>query len=834
MIIALKGGLFMGKKILVVGGVAGGASTVARLRRMDEKAEIIMFERGEYISFANCGLPYYIGGTIGSRDALIVQSVEDMETKFNLDIRILSEVTSIDAKNKSVTVTNHKTNDTYKENYDFLVIATGAYPVKPPIPGILEAKNLFTLRNIPDTDDIKGFITNNHPHKAVVIGGGFIGLEMAENLKHQGLDVTIVEMADQVMAPLDYEMAQIVHQHLAEKEVNLILKDGVKSFQEAGKKVQLTSGKVLDSDITILSIGVKPDNQLAKTANLETGLRGGIIVNEHLLTSDPFIYAIGDAIEVVDFVNKGKTMIPLAGPANKQARIVADNICGIDEIYPGTMGTAIAKVFDLAVGTTGNNERQLKSTGVRYSIIHTHPGSHAGYYPGSSTISMKVLFDPETERILGAQAIGMEGVDKRIDVIATAMMAGMKITELKNLELSYAPPFSSAKDPVNMIGFVAENILKGLVETFQWYDVDELVREGEFLLDARETIEHELGTIPGSVNIPLSVLRNNLGKLPKTKTIYLYCQAGIRGYIAARILMQNGFKVKNLDGGYKTYQIVFDPAHDAGSKAIDDAGTMKIEEEQKPMENETNPKITLSVDACGLQCPGPIVQVYKNLETMKEGEVLEIKASDPGFKKDIWKWAEKTGNTVLDLKTEDRVITALVRKGIAKASKPVENFVTSDKENTTIVVFSQDLDKAIAAFIIAQGKAAMGKKVSLFFTFWGLNILRKPKKVRVKKTFIEKMFGKMMPRGVDKLPISNMNMAGMGSKMIKAIMKKKNVDSLQVMMKNAMSMGVKITACAMSMDIMGIKKEELMDGIEIAGVATYLADTTEANHNLFI
>ncbi|MBN2504760.1 MAG: CoA-disulfide reductase [Bacilli bacterium] len=823
----------MSKKILIIGGVAGGASTATRLRRLDEKAKIIMLERGEHISFANCGLPYYIGGVISSRDALIVQTVEDMEAKYAIDVRTLAEVTNIDASNKKVTILNHKTNETYDETYDVLVISTGAYPVKPKIPGIDEAQTLFTLRNIPDTDKIKNYIDEKQPKHATVIGGGFIGLEMAENLHHLGLNITLVEMAEQVMASIDYEMAQIVHQHLIDKGIDLILKDGVKTFSDSGHTVTLGSGKSISTDLIVFAIGVRPENQLAIKAGLKIGERGGILVDKHLKTSDPNIYALGDAVEVEDFVNHRQSLIPLAGPANKQGRIVANNICGIDEAFAGTLGTSVAKVFDYIVGSTGNNEKYLKSLNLDYRTIHIHPGSHAGYYPGASTLSLKILFDPKTEKIYGAQAVGMEGVDKRIDVLATAIRANMKVTDLKDLELSYAPPFSSAKDPVNMLGFTAENIINNLVDTFSWSEVEDLIKRGEFILDVREPIENELGKIPGSINIPFQELRNRLKELPKNKTIYVYCQTGIRAYSSSRILAQNGFKAVNLDGGYKTYQCVYNPSQETGCQDIDDSGNLIIEPiiKGEPMsENKT----TIRVDACGLQCPGPIVQVYKSMQQMNDGEILEIKATDPGFAKDIRSWAEKTKNTLIDLTNENKIITATIKKGTATAVSSSDNFVSSDKENTTIVVFSQDLDKAIAAFIIAQGKASMGKKVSLFFTFWGLNILRKPRKVRVKKTFIEKMFGMMMPRGTEKLPISNMNMAGIGPKMIKSIMKKKNVASLQEMMKTAMEMGVKITACAMSMDIMGIKREELIDGIDVAGVATYLGDTVDSNHNLFI
>lgn len=823
----------MNNKTIIIGGVAGGASTATRLRRLDEKREIIMLERGEYISFANCGLPYYIGGVIQSRDALLVETVEDMTQRFKIDVRNFSEVVKIDRKKKVITIHKVNTNESYEETYDHLVISTGAFPLKPPIKGINETKNLFTLRSIPDMDEIKEYITTVKPKHATVIGGGFIGIEMAENLHHLGMKVSLVEMADQIMAPIDIEMADIVHQHIHDKNVELILSDGVSSFEDEGKKVVLTSGKILNTDMIIFSIGVRPENALAKDAGIELGQFGGIKVNDHLQTNDPSIYAIGDVIEVSNYVSGVQIMIPLAGPANKQGRIVANNLVGLDSTYRGSMGTSVAKVFDYTVGATGCNEKTLIKKGQKYKAIHIHPGSHAGYYPGSSTISMKLLFNPDTEKIYGAQAVGMDGVDKRIDVLATAIRAELKVTDLKDLELSYAPPFSSAKDPVNMLGFVAENIINKLVDTVQWSEVKDLIEEKAFILDVRDEVEYELGHIPTAINIPLPVLRDRLSELPTNKKIYIYCQTGIRAYNAYRILVQNDFDVLNLDGAFRTYQCVYNPGNAATCKDVDDSGSLILNDIEI---KDPTAEPTLSVNAIGLQCPGPIVKAYKNLQTLKDGDVLEVSASDPGFEKDVQTWAKKGGHSIISLIKDGNNTIAKIQKGVKSAGyKGSKSGTSSDvQDGTTIVVFSQDLDKALAAFIIAQGAKAMGKEVSLFFTFWGLNILRKPKKQKVKKGFLEKMFGRMMPRGPKKLPISKMNMAGMGPVMMKHIMNKKNVDSLQVMIEKAKELDIKLTACAMSMDILGIKREELIDGIEVAGVATYLGDTQESNHNLFI
>ncbi|MGX1983717.1 CoA-disulfide reductase [Thermolongibacillus altinsuensis] len=811
----------MAKKIVIVGGVAGGATTAARLRRLDEQAEIVMFERGEYISFANCGLPYYIGGSITKRDALLVQTVEGMSEKFNLDIRTLSEVIQINRDRKTVTVKHLPTNKTYEESYDYLVLSPGASPIKPPIPGIDDANNLFTLRNIPDTDRIKAYIDHEKPKKAVVIGGGFIGVEMAENLWERGIEVTLVEMANQIMAPVDYEMAAILHQHIRDKGVRLILEDGVAAFEQNGRIVKLNSGKTIETDMIILAIGVKPESELAKQAGLEIGERGGIKVNEYLQTSDPSIYAVGDAIEVKDYVNGQPTQIPLAWPANRQGRIVADHINGRDVRYNGTLGTAIAKVFDMTVAATGNNEKTLKRLGIDYEVLHIHPNSHASYYPGAFPIALKLLFDRKTGKIFGAQAVGYDGVDKRIDVLATAIKGGLTVFDLPDLELAYAPPYSSAKDPVNMAGYVATNLIEEMVETIQWHEVNDLVEKGECIVDVRESIEREMGFIPNSINIPLGQLRKRLNELPKDKTIYVYCQVGLRGYLAARILMQHGFKVKNLDGGYKTYSAVYAAAKEQPTP---------IQEQKTESVMPMNIQATTTLDACGLQCPGPIMKVYQTMEQLKEGDILEVKATDPGFTRDIQSWCDKTGNTLLKTTFENKVFKAYIQKGKAAA----EPKVVQKKDGATIIVFSGDLDKTIASFIIASGAAAMGKKVTMFFTFWGLNVLRKKNAPPVEKDLLEKMFGMMMPKGVNDLPLSKMNMAGIGPKMIQYVMEKKNVDNLETLMKNAMAAGVKLVACSMSMDIMGIKKEELIDGIEIGGVATYLGDAEEAGLNLFI
>lgn len=830
----------MSKKVVIIGGVAGGASTAARLRRLDENMEIVMFEKGEYISFANCGLPYYIGGTINEREKLIVQTVEAMSSKFNLDIRTLSEVIKIDKDSKKITVKDHRNNNEYEDTYDVLVLSPGASPIKPPIKGIKECDNLFTLRNIPDTDKIKEYVDNKKPKHAVVVGGGFIGLEMAENLWDRDIKLTLVEAGDQVMAPLDIEMASIVHDHLIDKGVELILKDGVSAFSDNGKKVILNSGKEIETDMIILSIGVRPETTIAKEAGLKLNERGAIVVDDYMKTSDESIYALGDAVEIIDFVNKKPTMIPLAWPANRQGRIVADNICKRNVKYKGTLGSSVAKVFDYTVATTGNNEKTLKRLGVEYEVVHIHPGSHAGYYPGSFPISLKMTFDPKTGKIFGAQGVGIDGVEKRIDVLATAIKGGLTVFDLPDVETCYAPPYNSAKDPVNMLGYYASNILEDMIETIQWHEVDDVTNNGGVIIDVREEFELVTGMMPNTINIPLGQLRDRLDEIPKDKELYATCQVGLRGYVACRLLEQHGFKCKNIDGGVKTYQFV-KRAEENLANQNKKTSSISTTETSNNMELEdldiTEINAHVSLDACGLQCPGPIRRVFEEMNKMQEGQVLEVKASDPGFSKDIKAWCEKTGNSLIKAEFDkaQKSFVAFIRKGSNNVlTNPGCSISQKEKDGATLVVFSGDLDKAIASFIIATGAASMGKEVTMFFTFWGLNILKRKDRPKTNKDTMEKMFDVMLPSHTGKLPLSQMNMGGMGPKMINQIMKKHNVDDLDTLMKNAIDMGVKVVACAMSMDLMGIKAEEFIDGVEIGGVASYLGATEDSGLNLFV
>lgn len=826
----------MSKKIIIIGGVAGGASTAARLRRLDEKAEIIMFERDEFISFANCGLPYYIGERIKERDRLFVQTPEAMKARFHIDVRIHSEVIHIDTDKKVVRV-NSKLRGIYEESYDYLVLSPGAKAIKPNIPGI-ESSKILTLRNIPDTDRIKSYVDQKDVKNAVVIGGGFIGVEMAENLRERGLNVTLVEAAPHILAPFDSDMAVIPEKELMDNGVRLILGDGVKAFSETGDQIEITlnSDTKLRADIVILAIGVLPDTTFLKESGIEVGARGHIIVNERMQTNKEGVYAVGDAVEVTDYVTKLKTAIPLASPANKQGRIAADNIAGRNSSYKGTQGTSILKVFGLTAASTGANERTLLKAGIPYKTITIHPVSHASYYPGAVPITLKLIFH-EDGRILGAQGVGYDGVDKRIDVIATVIRLGGTVEDLTELELSYAPPFSSAKDPVNMAGYVAQNVLEGRSHITSWDEVAAMKKEDYVLVDVRSELEYQNGHMEGAINIPVDELRERLSELEQGKTIVEYCQVGLRGYIADRILSQNGYRVYNVTGGYKTATTLqLQPQE----KSIMDCGmpvrNFVVEADTQRVDKEIKPDSVFDkeLDACGLCCPGPLMQVKAKLSELQEGQVLKVVATDPGFYEDIKAWCKRTRNELLDLRRAEKSITALIKKNTLQGI--VSQCSTDDelRDNKTLVIFSGDLDKAIASFIIANGAASMGKKVTMFFTFWGLNILRKPEKIKVKKGILDTMFGKMMPRGSKKLKLSKMNMMGMGGRMIRKVMKDKNISSLEELIQSAIDNGIEIVACQMSMDVMGLKKEELIDGVKIGGVGYYLGEAEDSNVNLFI
>lgn len=540
-------------KTIIIGGVAGGASAAARLRRLDETCEIVILERGDFISFANCGLPYYIGGAITDKNNLTLQTPESFRKRFNIDVRVNNEAVRISPEEKTITVKNLKSGEIYTESYDNLILSPGAEPIKPNIDGI-DSNIVFTLRNIPDTLKIKEYIEKSKPKSAVVMGGGYIGVEMAENLKEAGLDVSIVELADHLIAPLDFDMAADVHRYIKSKGIKLYLNNGVKAID--GNTVILQNGTI-DAEMIIMSVGVRPETSLAKDCGIEVNRRGSIVVDRHMKTNIQNIYAVGDAVEAEDFITKSPAFIPLAGPANKQGRIAADNICGIGSEYTGTQGSAVLKLFDMTVATTGINEKIASAAGIDYDKTYIYSGSHASYYPGASNMSIKALWDKKTLKIIGAQIVGFDGVDKRMDVLASSIRFGAKITDLKNLELCYAPPFGSAKDPVNMLGFVAENIITGKMKQFFWNDVEKLPRDGSVtLLDVRTVTEVKRGRIDGFINIPLDSLRERIDEIPKDKPVYIHCHSGLRSYIALRILKGNGHDCFNLAGGWRLYESV--------------------------------------------------------------------------------------------------------------------------------------------------------------------------------------------------------------------------------------------------------------------------------------
>ncbi|HOW59251.1 MAG TPA: FAD-dependent oxidoreductase [Candidatus Omnitrophota bacterium] len=816
-------------RILIVGGVAGGASAAARARRLSEDAEIIIFERGDYVSFANCGLPYHIGGVIKDRERLIVQSPNSMRKNFRIDVRTGTEVLKIDPVKKLIVTKELSTGTERKEPYDFLILSPGAEPARPPLPGI-NSRKIMTLRSLNDMDAIKKAIDTDRPERVLILGGGYIGLEMAEALRERQVNVTLVELMNQVMGPTDPEMAAPLHQELTLHGVDLRLGTSVKGFREEKNILyaDLSTGESLAFGLAVLAVGVKPETRLARDAGLKLGTRGGISVDAGMRTSDPFIYAVGDAVEVKDLVTNEPSLIPLAGPANRQGRIAADNIFGRNSTYKDTQGTAICKVFGLTIGMTGTNEKNLKRLKVPYEKIYIHAASHASYYPGASPINLKLIFDPKTGKILGAQAVGPDGVDKRIDVIAVALRAGLTVYDLEDMELSYAPPYGSAKDPVNYAGFVAANVLRKDVLVCHAEDALH-PRKDQQLLDVRTSAEITSGMIPGAIHVPLDQLRERLPELSKDKEYLPYCKVGLRGYLACRILSQHGFKCRNLTGGYDTYQaslglavkrpVIKDMRDDTGAHGF--------------LATNENPHTSLvkEIDACGLQCPGPILRIKTEISKIQTGEALRISATDPGFVTDIQAWCKSTGHQLLELKPVSGKYQATIVK--QQPGDPKETSMDYSKKKT-IVVFSSDFDKVMAAFVIANGALAMESDVTMFFTFWGLNVLRKPSPGRVSKNLIEKMFGFMMPRGADKLSLSKMNMGGMGLQMIKGIMKKKNVASLRELIASAQASGVRFVACSMSMDLMGIKKEELIDGVETGGVAMYLDNAQQGNVNLFI
>lgn len=817
-------------KYVIIGGVAGGATAAARLRRIDEQAEIILLEKGKYISYANCGLPYYIGGVIAEREKLLVQTPASFGKRFRIDVRVENEVIAIDPEKKTLTIRKADGKE-YEETYDKLLLSPGANPVKPPLEGI-DSEGIFTLRNVEDTDRIKAYIIDKQVKRAVVVGAGFIGLEMAENLHHAGVAVSVVEMGNQVMAPIDFSMAAPIHQHLIEKGVSLYLEEGVTRFRrtEEGITVFLKSGKTIPADMVLLSIGVRPATALAQQAGLELGEMGGIRVDEYLETSAKDIYAVGDAIEYPHPLTGKPWLNYLANPANRQGRIVADNMAlGNTTSYEGAIGTSIAKVFDMTVASTGLVAKRLKQWGMEYQSSVTHSASHAGYYPDALPLTLKLTFHPKTGKLYGAQCVGYEGVDKRIDQIAGLIKHGGTVYDLMETEHTYAPPFSSAKDPIAIAGYVASNIISGAMPVISWRELAEK-KDEVMLIDTRTPEEFSFGTIPGAVNIPLDEMRDRLSEILADKPVVLFCAVGLRGYLAQRILIGRGYRnTANLIGGYKTYSTAVAPipAPTASSPAQPAASAPSQSAQSGSV------KEPLRVNACGLQCPGPIMQVKKAMDSIAPGERVEIVATDAGFARDASAWCATTGNKLIEKKEEKGRYTVLLEKGDEACTCP-SSLPAAGGRGKTLILFSDDLDKALATFVLANGAAATGQKVSIFFTFWGLNVLKKIQKPRTEKDIFGKMFGMMLPSSSLRLKLSKMNMMGLGSRMMRFLMKRKGIDSLESLRSQALAQGVEFIACQMSMDMMGIRREELLDEVTIGGVATYMERADKANVNLFI
>ena len=806
-------------KYVIIGGVAGGATAAARLRRQDENCDIVLIEKGKHISYANCGLPYYIGGVITDRDRLFVQTPEAFSRRFRIDVRTENEAMSINTEAK-VVIIKDKEHGTYSESYDKLLLAPGSSPVRPPLPGI-DSEGIFTLRNVADTDRIKDFIDNHPKGRSIIVGGGFIGLEMAENLVHAGWSVSVVEMGEQVLAPIDYSMASFVHQELADHGVRLHLGKAVQSFEKIGEAINamLSDGQRLTADMVLLSIGVRPNTQLAKDAGLSLGKRG-ISVNKYMQTSDADIYAVGDAVEYAHPITGEPWLNLLAGPANRQARVAADNLAkGNVETYEGSVGTAVAKVFSLTVASTGLPAKQLKQRGIAYASSTTTSASHASYYPGSFPLTTKLTFDPKTGQLYGAQCIGHDGADKRIDQLALIVKRKGTIADLIALEQAYAPPFSSAKDPIAIAGYVAGNIINGSMPVIYWRELRDTDRKTITIIDTRTKEEYALDAIDGAINIPLDDLRERIEEIPHDKPIVLYCAVGLRGYLAQRILLGHGFTdVRNLSGGYKLY----------ASATRTSWSTSTTEDQPKA---KAAPATMLRLDACGLSCPGPIIKLKETIDSMAEGSQVEVTATDPGFPRDAKAWCKSTGNSFISASEEGGLHKVVISKG---GTPPAPPQATAPQRNKTLIMFSDDLDRAIATFVLANGAAATGTKVSIFFTFWGLNVIKKEHKPRLKKDFFGKMFSWMLPSSSRKLHLSRMSFFGLGDRLIRHIMRRKNIEQLEDLRRAAQKAGVEFIACQMTMDMMGIAKEELIDGVTVGGVATYMQRAEQANVNLFI
>lgn len=802
-------------KVIIIGGVAGGASAAARLRRLDEQAEIILVERGESISYANCGLPYHLGNVIPDRNDLLVMTPEKFNARFRVDVRTRCEAVSIDRVNKKIILRDLVSGSEVSETYDKLILSTGSSPAPVSIPGA-DHPGVFHLWTLADMDKLEAHIRNG-AEKVLVIGGGFVGLELAENLNERKLEVTLIQRGRQLLPTLDYEMSSLLVTELRRQGIRVEMDTEVTSFQPEGKGFSaiLGNGRELPADTAVLSIGVKPNSELAKTAGLELGTRGHIVTDQELRTSDPDIYAVGDVIEVTDPIFGGRTAIALAGPANRQGRMAADNITGRHSQYQGTIGTSVIKVGRLTAGMTGYSERRLASMDVPYHKIYLHPNSNASYYPGGAQLHMKVIFGHDG-KLFGAQIVGAKGVDKRIDVISSAVWNGKKIQELAELELAYAPPYASAKDPVNLAGMIGENVIGGLTRLAHF----DSLPDGCFLLDVREKAEFELGSLPGARNIPLGDLRKRLAELPRGRMIYIFCQSGLRGYVAERILAQHSFDAVNLSGGYLTWKM-FQPLQATPPD---------------PVKKETGRPVLAvckkQLDVRALACPGPVVRLKQEMDNLNAGESLELLAPQ-SFDVDLMNWIKSSGNELVSQEMKTDYLSAIIRRRIPGAESHALPAAPAEQTGA-IVLFSNDLDKAMAALIIACGMAASGMKVGIFFTFWGLSVLRRNPAPPVRKNALSKMFGWMLPKGASRLKLSKMNMGGLGTGMMKHVMAQQNVATLPDLLKQAKALGVKFIACEMAMNVMGISREELVEVDEVAGVASFVELAKQNGRTLFI
>ncbi|MDO4627712.1 MAG: FAD-dependent oxidoreductase [Planctomycetia bacterium] len=872
-------------KVIIIGGVAAGASAAARLRRLDENAEIILLEKGKFISYANCGLPYHLGGVIPARENLLVMTAAKFQGWFNIDVRTESEAIRINRAEKILTIRNGERE--YTETYDKLLLTTGAVPMELKTPGD-EDERIHHLWTIGDMDRVVNTLKTGAKN-TVIVGAGFIGLEVAENLLERDLNVTIIQRGEHVLPTMDKEMALPLAQELLASGIDLKLsrtvvayeKDSaenamentaentVRNVTETGKDTLfavLDNGERIPADVVIVSAGVRPNSMLAQAAGLECGPRGHICVNEFLQTSDPDIYAAGDAVEITEPIFGGKTAIPLAGPANKQGRIAADNLAGGSKTYHGSYGASVVKVGRMNAASVGFTEARLREMGKDFRKIYIHPSSSASYYPGAARLDIKLLFGDDGT-IYGAQVVGTKGVDKRIDTIAQAMQSGRKAPELGELELSYAPPFSSAKDPVNFAGFVAENVLTGRSDVVY----PDTIPTDACVLDVREPAENELGTIPGALNIRLADLRGRLAELDREKLIVCCCQVGLRGYLAERILKQNGFRAANLSGGWLTWKMFF-PGEMSVSRKTEPEVKMALNPEKKiepEVKMELNPEkkiepavkpltVVETLDVRTLPCPGPVVKLKETMDKMAVGSAIHLMAATT-FEEDLRRWAKSSGNTLLDVKRVAEWIEVDVVKGggdesgagygagaetasdggTCSGNCPVPKMGMNASGNgngntTAIILFSNDFDKAMAAMILANGLVAAGMNVEIFFTFWGLSVLRKNPAPYLQKTLMERMFSWMLPRGAEKLALSKMNMLGMGSAMMKNVMAQKNVLTLPELIRSARGAGVRFIACDMAMSVMGITREELIEIDEVAGVATFAEIAKRSQNTLFI